>query len=199
MAQERAKENQSSLQKDLDARRVGCSGQRPVGNREDEPMDTSSSLSSIPNGSVNGYPSATSPGFDHTNGNGGSPANMPSPELQDFVIKTFRKHFVLTLNELKRLLNLHVASMPAGQPVFHSISDHMLQDTMLLCHCKQIMVPVSIQGGYHFSLSKLRIHTVLGYQTSLHSHWMLLFYFFNLSQSLTFVFPHKWSCIALGV
>lgn len=169
VAQDRAKENQLSLQKDLDARRAGSSVQRPIATSEDEPMDTSSSLSSIPNGSVNGYPNATSPGFDYTNG--GGPANIPSPELQDFVIKTFGKHFVLTLNELKRLLNLHVASMPVGQPVFHSISDHMLQDAVLLCHCKQIMVPVSIGGGHH------------GYHTSVHSHWMLQFSF-NLFFSL---------------
>ncbi|TMS22610.1 DNA-directed RNA polymerase III subunit RPC5 [Larimichthys crocea] len=132
MAQERAKEKQPSLQKDLDAKRAGSSvhvKQEPVSDREDEPMDTSSppSSSSVPNGSINGYPCATSPGFDHTNGNGGSPANTSSLELQDFVIKTFRKHFVLTLNEFKRLFNLHLASMPVGRSVFHSISDHMLQ------------------------------------------------------------------------
>uniref|UniRef100_A0A3Q1EAP4 Polymerase (RNA) III (DNA directed) polypeptide E n=1 Tax=Acanthochromis polyacanthus TaxID=80966 RepID=A0A3Q1EAP4_9TELE len=146
MAHERAHEKQSMLQKELDARRAGSSvhiKQEPVSDREDEPMDTSSS---IPNGSVNGYPSAASP-FDHSVGNGGSPANTQSQELQDFVIKTFRKHFVLTLNELKRLFNLHLASMPAGRSVFHSISDHMLQDAILLNQCKQIMVPVSIQGG----------------------------------------------------
>ncbi|CAI5658485.1 DNA-directed RNA polymerase III subunit RPC5 [Oreochromis niloticus] len=146
MAQERAQENQSTLQKDLEARRAGSSihiKQEPVSDREDEPMDTSCS-SSIPNGSLNGYPSATSPDFDHTNG--GSPANTASLELQDFVIKTFRKHFVITLNELKRLFNLHVASMPVGQSVFHSISDHMLQDAILLSQqCKQIMVPFPAQ------------------------------------------------------
>lgn len=145
MAHERAQENQSSLQKDLDAKRAGSSvhvKQEPVSDREDEPMDTSSS---IPNGSVNGYPSATSPGFDHANGNGGSPTSPSSPELQEFVLKTFRKHFVLTLNEFKRLFNLHLASMPVGRSVFHSISDHMLQDAILLSQCRQIMVPVSIQ------------------------------------------------------
>ncbi|XP_028287656.1 DNA-directed RNA polymerase III subunit RPC5 [Parambassis ranga] len=148
VAQEQVQHKQSSLQKDLDARRGGGSihiKQEPVSDREDEPMDTSSSCS-IPNGSVNGYPSATSPSFDHTNGNGGSLSNLPSPELQDFVIKTFRKHFVLTLNEFKRLLNLHLASMPAGQSVFHSISDHMLQDAILLSQCKQIMVPFPAQS-----------------------------------------------------
>ncbi|KAF1373687.1 hypothetical protein PFLUV_G00241550 [Perca fluviatilis] len=146
MAQERAQGNQSSLQKDLNARRAGSSvhvKQEPLSDREDEPMDTSSS--SIPNGSVNGYPSATSPALDHTNGNGGSPANTASLELQDFVIKTFRKHFVLTLNEFKRLFNLHLASMPVGRSVFPSISDHMLQDAILLCQCKQIMVPFPAQ------------------------------------------------------
>lgn len=148
MAQERVQENQASLQKDLDARRAGSRvhvKQEPVSDWEDEPMDTSPSpsSSSIPNGSVNGYPSATSPGFDHANGNG-SPANTSSLELQDFVLKTFRKHFVVTLNEFKRLFNLHLASMPAGRSVFHSVSDHMLQDAILLSHCKQIMVPVSI-------------------------------------------------------
>lgn len=142
MAQERAQEKQSSLQKDLDSKRAGssvCIKQEP----EDEPMDTSPSPSSsaILNGSVNGYP-----GFDHTNGNGGSPANTSSQELLDFVRKTFRKHFVLTLNEFKRLFNLHLASMPVGRSVFHSISDHMLQDAILLCQCKQIMVPFPAQS-----------------------------------------------------
>lgn len=140
VAHERAQGNQSSLQKDLDARRAGDGvhvKQEPV----EEPMDTSSS---VPNGSVNGYPGATSPAFDHTNGDGG---NTPAQELQDFVIKTFRKHFVLTLSEFKRLLSLHLASMPVGRSVFPSISDHMLQDAILLCQCKQIMVPVSIQAG----------------------------------------------------
>lgn len=158
MAQERAQENQTSLQKDLDAKRAGRSvhiKQEPVSDREDEPMDTSSSSpssSSIPNGSVNGYSGAASPAFDHTNGNGGSSADASSLELQDFVIKTFRKHFVVTLNEFKRLFNLHLASMPVGRSVFHSISDHMLQDAILLSQCKQIMVPVSIHGGFHLLL-----------------------------------------------
>nr|XP_046232947.1 DNA-directed RNA polymerase III subunit RPC5 [Scatophagus argus] len=148
VAQERAQENQESLQKGLDTRRAGGSvhvKQEPVSDREDEPMDTSSSLSpsSILNGSVNGYPSTTSPGFDHTNGNGGTAGAL---ELQDFVIKTFRKHFVLTLNEFKRLFNLHLASMPVGRSVFHSISDHMLTDAMVLSHCKQIMVPFPAQS-----------------------------------------------------
>lgn len=138
MAQERAQEKQTSLQRDLDVRRAGSSVQispQPAREREDEPVDTS-----VPNGSVNGY-SAASPGLDLANG--GSASNTLSVELQDFVIKTFRKHFVLTLNELKRLFNLHLASLSAGQSVLRSMSDHVLQDAVLLCRCKQIMVPVS--------------------------------------------------------
>lgn len=153
-AQDRAQKNQAALQKDLDARRAGGAAQikqEPDG--EDEPMDASSS---IPNGSVNGYPGATSPSLGHANSNGGSRnggsrTEAASQELQDFVLKTFKKHFVVTLNEFKRLLNLHLASMPVGQSVFHSISDHMLTDAIVLRHCKQIMVPVSIQGGCHLS------------------------------------------------
>ncbi|KAM9426320.1 DNA-directed RNA polymerase III subunit RPC5 [Pholidichthys leucotaenia] len=147
VAQERVHANQLTLQKDLDARRAGSSiqvKQDSISDMKDEPMDTSSS--SIPNGSINGYPEATCPSFDHTNGNGGSNINTPSPELQDFVVKTFRKHFVLTLNELKRLFNLHVASIPAGQSVFYAISDHMLQEAILLSQCKQIMVPFPPQS-----------------------------------------------------
>ncbi|XP_061564797.1 DNA-directed RNA polymerase III subunit RPC5 [Cololabis saira] len=143
MAEERAKDTHTSLQKDLDARRAGSGihvKQEPASDREDEPMDASSSH--IPNGSVNGYPSASSPCLGT---NGGSPANAPSPELQDFVRKTFRKHFVLTLNELKRLFNLHLASRPPGSSIFPSVSDHMLQDVALLCQCKQIMVPFPAQ------------------------------------------------------
>uniref|UniRef100_A0A3P8W1L5 Polymerase (RNA) III (DNA directed) polypeptide E n=1 Tax=Cynoglossus semilaevis TaxID=244447 RepID=A0A3P8W1L5_CYNSE len=138
MAQERAQENQSSLQKDLDARKAGNGGHiqhELMGDTDVEAMDTSSS---IPNGSVNGYSSGSPP--DHANG------TTPSSELQEFVTKTFRKHFVLTLNEFKRLLNLHLASMPAGWNVFPSVSDHMLQDAMLLCHCKQILVPFPSQS-----------------------------------------------------
>uniref|UniRef100_A0A1A7WX30 Polymerase (RNA) III (DNA directed) polypeptide E n=1 Tax=Iconisemion striatum TaxID=60296 RepID=A0A1A7WX30_9TELE len=143
MAQERVQENKASLQRDLDVRRTGsCVQINREPSRAGEPMDTLST--SVPNGSVNGYPSATSPSFDHANG--GSPSNTLSPELQDFLTKTFRKHVVITLNELKRLFNLYLASMPAGQSVFCSISDHMLQDAVLQCQCKQIMVPFPAQS-----------------------------------------------------
>lgn len=142
--------NQASLQKELDARRAGSAlgiKQEPEDEGKDQPMDTSSS---IPNGPVNGYLAATSPTLSHANANGGSHADTSAQELQDFVLKTFRKHFVVTLSEFKRLLNLHLASMPVGRSLFHSISDHMLTDAIVLSHCKQILVPVSIHEDLMF-------------------------------------------------
>ncbi|XP_015237030.1 PREDICTED: DNA-directed RNA polymerase III subunit RPC5 [Cyprinodon variegatus] len=142
IAQDQAKEKQASLQRELEARRAQSGlqiKQEPI--QDVEPMDASPSF---PNGSVNGYSSASSPCLDQTNG--GSPSSSPAPELLEFVTNTFRKNVVLTLNELKRLFNLYLASMPAGQHGFSSISDHMLQDAALLCQCKQIMVPFPAQS-----------------------------------------------------
>lgn len=143
-AQDRAHKNQASLQKDLEARRAGGGvrvKQEPVSDREDESMDTSPS---VPNGSVNGYPGDASQANGTGGGHGGEAS---SQELQDFVLKTFRKHFVMTLSEFKRLLNLHLASMPVGRSLLHSLSDHTLRDAIVLSHCRQILVPVSIPGG----------------------------------------------------
>lgn len=109
-----------------------------------EPMDTSPSgglHSRLPNGlpagraggggSFNGHPP---PGC----------ANTPvARELRAFVEATFQRQFVLTLSELKRLFNLHLASLPPGHTLFSGISDRMLQDTVLAAGCKQILVPVS--------------------------------------------------------
>lgn len=153
-AHERARHNQPSLEKDLSARRQGGAGasgetgvrvkEEPVS--EDEPMDSCSSVH--PNGLVNGYPSssATCPASNPHNGHGGTPTPSPSPELRDFVWNMFRKQHVLTLSEVKRLFNLHLASLPPGDSLFHSISDRLLQDTILMSHCKQILVPVSIRA-----------------------------------------------------
>ncbi|KAJ4920102.1 hypothetical protein JOQ06_022334 [Pogonophryne albipinna] len=74
-----------------------------------------------------------------------SSVQVKQEPLKDFVKKTFKKHFVLTLNEFKRLFGLHIASMPSGHSIYPSISDHMLQDAILLCQCKQIMVPFPAQ------------------------------------------------------
>ncbi|KAJ7305854.1 hypothetical protein JRQ81_010220 [Phrynocephalus forsythii] len=62
-------------------------------------------------------------------------------ELRAFLTATFKKQYVLTLNELKRLFNLHVASLPPGNLLFSGISDKLLQDLVLDMGCKQIMVP----------------------------------------------------------
>ncbi|KAJ8283948.1 hypothetical protein COCON_G00027980 [Conger conger] len=143
-AREQARENQGSLQKDLEQRRQGGAKAAGVRVKEeplsdaDEPMDTS-----LPNGSLNGYQGAGSP-TDPLNGHS---SHGPSPELLDFVGATFRKHFVLTLSELKRLFNLHLASLPPGHCLFGGISDRLLQDTILLSHCRQILVPFPAQSS----------------------------------------------------
>lgn len=111
--------------------------QEPMSDSE-ESMDTSGA---VPNGSVNGYPSSDSPNTDLHSEYG--TAQAPTPELQDFVRSTFRKHFVLCLSEVKRLFNLHLASLPTGHSRFGHVTDRMLQDTILHSHCKQILVPVS--------------------------------------------------------
>uniref|UniRef100_A0A674BWW7 Polymerase (RNA) III (DNA directed) polypeptide E n=1 Tax=Salmo trutta TaxID=8032 RepID=A0A674BWW7_SALTR len=139
---------------DLSARRQGgaeASGETGVRVKEepvseDEPMDSCSSVH--PNGLVNGYPSssATCPASNPHNGHGGTPTPSPSPELRDFVWNTFKKQHVLTLSEVKRLFNLHLASLPPGHSLFHSISDRLLQDTILMSQCKQILVPFPAQS-----------------------------------------------------
>uniref|UniRef100_A0A8C9TYL0 Polymerase (RNA) III (DNA directed) polypeptide E n=1 Tax=Scleropages formosus TaxID=113540 RepID=A0A8C9TYL0_SCLFO len=143
-ARQRAKENQASLQKDFERRRqTGAESagvrvkEEPLSDTE-EPMDTS-----LPNGLLNGYPDGMS-STDSFNGHG---AHAPSKELQDFVEATFRKHYVLTLSEVKRLFNLHLASLPPGHSLFGGISDRLLQDTILLSNCRQIAVPFPSQSS----------------------------------------------------
>ncbi|XP_036385127.1 DNA-directed RNA polymerase III subunit RPC5 [Megalops cyprinoides] len=143
-ARELAREKEASLQKDLDQRHQGGPKGAAVQVKEEplsdaeEPMDTS-----LPNGSLNGYPGAGSP-TDPLNGHG---SHAPTQELLDFVGATFRKHFVLTLSEVKRLFNLHLASLPPGHCLFGGISDRLLQDTILLSHCRQILVPFPAQSS----------------------------------------------------
>ncbi|XP_006872006.1 PREDICTED: DNA-directed RNA polymerase III subunit RPC5 isoform X2 [Chrysochloris asiatica] len=109
---------------------------------EEEPMDTTPS--SGPNSSMaNGLPAGRAAGGDSFNGHP-SPGGGHSPvarELRAFVEATFQKQFVLTLSELKRLFNMHLASLPPGHTLFSGISDRMLQDTVLAAGCKQILVP----------------------------------------------------------
>ncbi|XP_036135686.1 DNA-directed RNA polymerase III subunit RPC5 isoform X2 [Molossus molossus] len=107
-----------------------------------EPMDT------LPSGGLqsrltNGLPAAWAAGGDSFNGHPtpGCASTPVAQELRAFVEATFQRQFVLTLSELKRLFNLHLASLPPGHTLFSGISDRMLQDTVLAAGCKQILVP----------------------------------------------------------
>ncbi|MGH0156883.1 UNVERIFIED_CONTAM: hypothetical protein FKN15_046730 [Acipenser sinensis] len=109
-------------------------------------MDTSSSAGHN-NAAVNGLYSDDS-SRDSVNGPCLPRAHAtPTQELRDFVSSIFRKHFVLTLSELKRLFNLHLASLPPGHSLFSGISDRLLQETILDSKCKQILVPFPPQSS----------------------------------------------------
>ncbi|XP_062954916.1 DNA-directed RNA polymerase III subunit RPC5 isoform X4 [Cynocephalus volans] len=109
---------------------------------EEEPMDTSPS-GGLNNRMANGLPAGRAAGGDSFNGHPppGCASTSMARELRAFVEATFQKQFVLTLSELKRLFNLHLASLPPGHTLFSGISDRMLQDTVLAAGCKQILVP----------------------------------------------------------
>lgn len=111
---------------------------------DEEPMDTSLG-GSLHNRLANGLPSGRATGGDSFNGHPppGCGSTPVARELRAFVEATFQRQFVLTLSELKRLFNLHLASLPPGHTLFSGISDRMLQDTVLAAGCKQILVPVS--------------------------------------------------------
>ncbi|TRY83778.1 hypothetical protein DNTS_025263 [Danionella cerebrum] len=126
-AQDGAREKNSVLQRELDARRRPSGApeaqvrvkQEPLSDSE-EPMDTSAP----PNGHMNGLP----------------------PSLLRFVSETFRKHSVLTLSELKRLFNLHLAGLPSGHAPYGHVNDRVLQEAVLKSHCKQILVPLCLRS-----------------------------------------------------
>lgn len=111
---------------------------------DEEPMDTSLA-GGLHNRLANGLPSGRVAGGDNFNGHPlpGCASAPVAQELRAFVEATFQRQFVLTLSELKRLFNLHLASLPPGHTLFSGISDRMLQDTVLAAGCKQILVPVS--------------------------------------------------------
>ncbi|XP_005054599.1 PREDICTED: DNA-directed RNA polymerase III subunit RPC5 [Ficedula albicollis] len=106
----------------------------------EEPMDTSAQ-EGLNNGLLNGlHPPQGS--LEPVNGHlPGGCIDRVAQELKAFVSATFKKQFVLTLSELKRLFNLHLASLPPGHTLFSGISDKMLQDMVLDTGCKQILVP----------------------------------------------------------
>ncbi|XP_033907518.1 DNA-directed RNA polymerase III subunit RPC5-like [Acipenser ruthenus] len=152
-ARENVRENYSVLERELQQRHRAQSQdlgavrvkQEPLSDGE-EPMDTSSSAGHN-NAAVNGLYSDDS-SRDSVNGPCLPRAHAaPTQELRDFVSSIFRKHFVLTLSELKRLFNLHLASLPPGHSLFSGISDRLLQETVLDSKCKQILVPFPPQSS----------------------------------------------------
>ncbi|XP_012382412.1 DNA-directed RNA polymerase III subunit RPC5 isoform X2 [Dasypus novemcinctus] len=117
-------------------------GEEEEGPEAEEPMDTSPS-GGLNSRLANGLPAGRAAGGDSFNGHPppGCASSPVARELRAFVEATFQRQFVLTLSELKRLFNLHLASLPPGHTLFSGISDRMLQDTVLAAGCKQILVP----------------------------------------------------------
>lgn len=161
VAKSRAQQNHTLLERELQWRKeqVRASAVQPSvrvkeeplseeGEEEEGPMDTSPS-GGLHSRLANGLPAGRAAGGDSFNGHPlpGCAGTPVARELRAFVEATFQRQFVLTLSELKRLFNLHLASLPPGHTLFSGISDRMLQDTVLAAGCKQILVPVSGAHG----------------------------------------------------
>ncbi|KAB0382728.1 hypothetical protein FD755_004645 [Muntiacus reevesi] len=146
VAKRQAQQNHALLERELQRRKEQLQASADEEEREaedeEEPMDTSPG-GGLHGGLANGLPAGRAAGGDSFNGHppSGSAGNPVARELRAFVQATFQKQFVLTLSELKRLFNLHLASLPPGHMLFSGISDRMLQDTVLAAGCKQILVP----------------------------------------------------------
>ncbi|XP_041063149.1 DNA-directed RNA polymerase III subunit RPC5 isoform X1 [Carcharodon carcharias] len=153
VAKERARENHAILENNYRRRKAPHSTgiQAPQGTpltikikeeplSEEEPMDTSSRLESEAANGVHSDESSRD-SADLPAECQGARSEVVTAELKEFVRGTLRKHYVLSLSELKRLFNLHLASLPPGHILFSGISDRMLQETLLDCGCKQILVP----------------------------------------------------------
>ncbi|XP_057272844.1 DNA-directed RNA polymerase III subunit RPC5 isoform X1 [Pezoporus wallicus] len=152
MAKAKVKQNYGQLEKEFQKQKAemksnDTSAKMDVSNirikeepmSDEEPMDTSA-YEGMNNGLVNGLHREDS--MDSLNGHlPGGCIDRVAQELKAFVSSTFKKQFVLTLSELKRLFNLHLASLPPGHTLFSGISDKMLQDMVLDTGCKQILVP----------------------------------------------------------
>ncbi|KAM4631594.1 DNA-directed RNA polymerase III subunit RPC5 [Discoglossus pictus] len=155
MARAKAKENQARLENDLQ-RKKEVARQSPATamlvpdilikeepTSDEEPMDTSSGGDNLNNGIVNGlHPDENSMNGHVMRGEG----ELVAQELNAFVAATFKKQYVVTMSELKRLFHLHLASLPPGHILFSGISDKMLQETVLNSGCKQILVPFPPQS-----------------------------------------------------
>ncbi|XP_069761698.1 DNA-directed RNA polymerase III subunit RPC5 isoform X2 [Narcine bancroftii] len=154
-AKDRVRENHAVLEKDYRRRRAlhGVDAQTPSSSllaikikeeplSEEEPMDTWPG--NVAANGIHSEESSRDSMEDHAEA--GEQSRLVSAELRDFVQGTLRKHYVLSLSELKRLFNLHLASLPPGHILFSGISDRMLQETVLDCGCKQILVPFPPQA-----------------------------------------------------
>ncbi|KFW12645.1 DNA-directed RNA polymerase III subunit RPC5, partial [Eurypyga helias] len=153
MAKAKVKQNYGQLEKDFQKQKAELksnetSAKMDVSNirikeepvSDEEAMDTSA-YEGMNNGITNGL-HAEEDSTDSLNGHlPGGCIDRVAQELKAFVSSTFKKQFVLTLSELKRLFNLHLASLPPGHTLFSGISDKMLQDMVLDTGCKQILVP----------------------------------------------------------
>ncbi|XP_069726615.1 DNA-directed RNA polymerase III subunit RPC5 [Phaenicophaeus curvirostris] len=129
------KSNDTSAKMDVSNIRIK---EEPVS--DEEPMETLA-YEGLNNGIANGLHTEDD-SMDSLNGHlPGDRIDRVAQELKAFVSSTFKKQFVLTLSELKRLFNLHLASLPPGHTLFSGISDKMLQDMVLDTGCKQILVP----------------------------------------------------------
>lgn len=160
-AKSKAQQNHALLERELQRRKEqlqaaailpGRIKEEPMSEGEDEderdvedgpePMDTTPS-GGFPHRLANGLPAGRASSGDSFNGHA-APSFAGTPvaqELRAFVQATFQRQIVLTLSELKRLFNLHLASLPPGHMLFSGISDRVLQDTVLAAGCKQILVP----------------------------------------------------------
>ncbi|CAK6445060.1 unnamed protein product [Pipistrellus nathusii] len=143
-AKSRAQQDHALLERELQRRKQQASvsavppgvqiKEEPLseeGEEEEEPMDTS------PGGGLHGRLTNGLPA-GRAAGGAGAPAGR---ELRAFVEAAFQRQVVLTLSELKRLFNLHLASLPPGHSLFRGISDRTLQDAVLAAGCRQILVP----------------------------------------------------------
>ncbi|XP_054036381.1 DNA-directed RNA polymerase III subunit RPC5 [Dryobates pubescens] len=153
MAKAKVKQNYGQLEKEIQKQKAemkssDSSAKMDVSNirikeepvSDEEPMDASA-YEGMNNGVVNGLHTEED-STDSLNGHlPGGCIDRVAQELKAFVSSTFKKQFVLTLSELKRLFNLHLASLPPGHTLFSGISDKMLQDMVLDTGCKQILVP----------------------------------------------------------
>ncbi|KAM5329636.1 DNA-directed RNA polymerase III subunit RPC5 isoform 1-T5 [Glossophaga mutica] len=157
VAKRRAQQNSMLLTQELQQRKeqVWASGALPGVRIKEEPLseegeeeEEGEPMDTAPSGDhhsrlTNGLPAGRVAGGDSFNGlpSPGCASTPVAQELRAFVEATFQRQFVLTLSELKRLFNLHLASLPPGHTLFSGISDRMLQDTVLAAGCKQILVP----------------------------------------------------------